>query len=327
VVADRLGSIGHFYPYGQEKPSATTNGTEKFTGYFRDSETGFDYADQRFHNPGTGRFLTVDAGAPKLVDPGSWNRYAYVGGDPINSTDRLGMFSSAEDCTADPDGCVAEDSSGTPLYCTVVTSNPFVAQPLPPICYTSVAYVPPQAEDPTITCEDTLDPGFNPALVGKDLLSTVVMRILNENSFNDRGHRSYQAGNTSGHGTGPFITFDSLSAEDLAIASVIVNLGMTPYSGFNGTLASAEQNGNFANANAIANKRWLGGSPDSDQCQDIREAIDAAETVLNSGSQLPMYYNQWRGVLQGGAVYPPPACGFQIDNTKFFNGNNQPCNP
>ena len=57
---DRLGSIGKYYPYGQEKPSATTNGTEKFTGYFRDSETGFDYADQRYHNPGTGRFLTPD---------------------------------------------------------------------------------------------------------------------------------------------------------------------------------------------------------------------------------------------------------------------------
>jgi hypothetical protein len=34
VGSDRLGSIGKYYPYGQEKPSATTNGTEKFTGYF-----------------------------------------------------------------------------------------------------------------------------------------------------------------------------------------------------------------------------------------------------------------------------------------------------
>ena len=57
---DRLGSVGKYYPYGQEKPSATTNGTEKFAFYFRLSETGFDYADQRYHNPGTGRFLTPD---------------------------------------------------------------------------------------------------------------------------------------------------------------------------------------------------------------------------------------------------------------------------
>jgi RHS repeat-associated protein len=58
VYTDRLGSIGKFYPYGVERPSATANGTEKFTGYFRDAETGLDYADQRYESPGTGRFLT-----------------------------------------------------------------------------------------------------------------------------------------------------------------------------------------------------------------------------------------------------------------------------
>ena len=38
VYSDRLASIGKFYPYGIER-SPTTNGTEKFTGYVRDSET------------------------------------------------------------------------------------------------------------------------------------------------------------------------------------------------------------------------------------------------------------------------------------------------
>jgi RHS repeat-associated protein len=94
VGADRLGSIGKYYPYGQERPSATTNGTEKFTGYFRDSETGLDYADQRYESPGTGRFLTADPiFAVSRRDPGSWNRYAYVGGDPINRTDSSGLVS------------------------------------------------------------------------------------------------------------------------------------------------------------------------------------------------------------------------------------------
>ena len=58
VYSDRLGSVGKFFPYGVERPSATTNGTEKFTGYFRDNETGNDYADQRYMSAGTGRFLT-----------------------------------------------------------------------------------------------------------------------------------------------------------------------------------------------------------------------------------------------------------------------------
>jgi RHS repeat-associated protein len=112
VGADRLGSIGKYYPYGQEKPSATTNGTEKFTGYFRDAETGLDYADQRFHNPGTGRFLTPDAytggGNPK--DPGNWNRYSYAGGDPVNHKDPTGQdWCDADDWTED---CFIEAGPG-----------------------------------------------------------------------------------------------------------------------------------------------------------------------------------------------------------------------
>ena len=90
VYPDRLGSIGKYYPYGIERPSATTNDTEKFTGYFRDSETGNDYADQRYESPGTGRFLTPDRMSGRPADPGSWNKYAYVGGDPVNRADPSG---------------------------------------------------------------------------------------------------------------------------------------------------------------------------------------------------------------------------------------------
>ena len=92
VYPDRLGSIGKYYPYGIERPSATTNDTEKFTGYFRDAETGNDYADQRYESPGTGRFLTVDRmlATSRPGEPNSWNKYAYTGGDPINRVDQNG---------------------------------------------------------------------------------------------------------------------------------------------------------------------------------------------------------------------------------------------
>ena len=110
IASARL--VGYFYPYGQEKPSATTNGTEKFTGYFRDAETGLDYAKKRFHNPGTGRFLTPDhsaAGAPNAPTlTGNWNQYAYVGADPINRTDPRGL-------------CSIQDNP--PCYSTDVTSS------------------------------------------------------------------------------------------------------------------------------------------------------------------------------------------------------------
>ena len=93
VTPDHLGSIGKYFPYGQERPSATTNGTEKFATYFRDSETGLDYAKNRYHQPGMGRFMTPDpySGSARANDPESWNRYPYSGGDPVNNSDPSGL--------------------------------------------------------------------------------------------------------------------------------------------------------------------------------------------------------------------------------------------
>jgi len=96
VATDRLGSIGKFYPFGIERPSATTNDTEKFTGYYRDAATGLDYAKNRYEQPGVGRFMTPDPyqASAGPSDPGSWNRYAYVRGDPVNRVDRRGTDDS-----------------------------------------------------------------------------------------------------------------------------------------------------------------------------------------------------------------------------------------
>jgi RHS repeat-associated protein len=93
VTPDRLGSIGKYFPYGQERPSATQDGKEKFATYFRDSETGLDYAVNRYEQPGMGRFMTPDpyGGSASSNNPGSWNRYAYAGGDPINNLDPDGL--------------------------------------------------------------------------------------------------------------------------------------------------------------------------------------------------------------------------------------------
>ncbi len=113
VYTDRLASIGKFYPYGQERPSATANGTEKFTGYFRDSETGNDYAVNRYIPPGYGRFLTPDRVDGRSSDPGSWNKYAYAGGNPINNVDRLG----SEWCALYPDGEIDFDNCASDQVC------------------------------------------------------------------------------------------------------------------------------------------------------------------------------------------------------------------
>jgi RHS repeat-associated protein len=110
VNEDRLGSVGKYLPYGEDRPGGTnpTGDNEKFATYTRDAANGLDYADQRWHAQGTGRFLTSDpyqaSGGP--TDPASWNRYGYTRSNPIGRRDRLGL--ADEDCEDDED-CPGND--------------------------------------------------------------------------------------------------------------------------------------------------------------------------------------------------------------------------
>ena len=109
VMTDRLGSVrlnahtgerSSYRPYGAEWAPTTSDQRTKFATYYRDS-TGLDYAGQRYYSNVTGRFLTPDpymannGGPGDVADPGSWNRYAYVGGDPINYYDPEGLWKLA----------------------------------------------------------------------------------------------------------------------------------------------------------------------------------------------------------------------------------------
>jgi RHS repeat-associated protein len=115
VTTDRLGSVRKngnsetfkYLPYGEELTS-TPDGREKFATYQRDSgwgtDYGLDYADQRYYDRGSGRFLTPDPGGMSAGDPmnpGSWNRYAYALGDPANLEDPEGLASEGPP----PSGC------------------------------------------------------------------------------------------------------------------------------------------------------------------------------------------------------------------------------
>jgi RHS repeat-associated protein len=64
-----------------------------FATHNRNSCTTVDYADQRFYASTYGRFNTPDPykASGSTRDPGSWNRYAYVGGDPVNFGDPSGL--------------------------------------------------------------------------------------------------------------------------------------------------------------------------------------------------------------------------------------------
>jgi RHS repeat-associated protein len=133
---DRLGSVGKYYPYGEDKSTSNPTGdTWKFGTYWRDSFSSLDYADQRYYNNSLGRFMTSDpyAKSAGTRNPQSWNRYAYVLGDPTNHLDPRGLCSEDDDysdCddTPDDDGGDPEQAgrsqdgggpgdSGTPSSC------------------------------------------------------------------------------------------------------------------------------------------------------------------------------------------------------------------
>ncbi len=65
----------------------------EFTGKERDAETGLDYFGARYFSGAQGRFTSPDPhneGA-QLVDPQSWNMYAYVGNNPLRYVDPDGQ--------------------------------------------------------------------------------------------------------------------------------------------------------------------------------------------------------------------------------------------
>ena len=133
VASDRLGSVtgrsaaadspsvtSHdYYPYGAEIGGATSGNRDKFGTYHRDASTALDYADQRYYAPGNGRFLTADPyeASGGAGEPGSWNRYPYVGGDPVNFGDPSGLAS----CPAGSQTCVdvVAQTTGVPYFVSI----------------------------------------------------------------------------------------------------------------------------------------------------------------------------------------------------------------
>lgn len=98
---DRLGStraltnnsgavVGAFTydPYGNATASSGTTTTPiGYAGAYTDAESGFTYLINRYYDPPTGQFLTVDP-----LDALTATAYGYVGNNPLNGTDPNGMF-------------------------------------------------------------------------------------------------------------------------------------------------------------------------------------------------------------------------------------------
>jgi len=68
-------------------PASTVVNNFRFPGQYYDAETGLHYNLHRYYDPKTGRYLTPDP----IGLAGGINPYVYVGGDPVNLIDPLGL--------------------------------------------------------------------------------------------------------------------------------------------------------------------------------------------------------------------------------------------
>jgi RHS repeat-associated protein len=114
VSPDRLGSAVKHFPYGDE-PTAIGQDSVKFATYYRDQITALDYARNRYYSSTIARFTTADpyGGSARPDAPQTWNRYSYVGGDPVNRNDPSGLDSY---CWSDSSGfrCYTETPGPDP---------------------------------------------------------------------------------------------------------------------------------------------------------------------------------------------------------------------
>ena len=107
------------FPFGENWYGSTDKW--KFTTYERDTESGNDYAMMRSYVNRYGRFLTPDPAGAAAVDPTNpqtWNRYGYVGNDPVNFIDPLGLC-PAPGVYSKSKTCVYVQRIGDHLDCSV----------------------------------------------------------------------------------------------------------------------------------------------------------------------------------------------------------------
>ncbi|MDG2123280.1 MAG: DUF2235 domain-containing protein, partial [Verrucomicrobiales bacterium] len=110
-------------PYGNllqaTGPAAQIN-PFRFSTKYHDDTTGLIYYGLRYYDPNHGRWISRDP----IGEDGGTNLYSFVGNDPINATDLLGLVLFSFDGTGNDrnkDNWDAEDDENTPTNVAVMT--------------------------------------------------------------------------------------------------------------------------------------------------------------------------------------------------------------
>lgn len=97
ATADSAGNIIStidYRPYGSQVLGTPAEGPG-YTGHVNDTDTGLVYMQQRYYDPGIGRFLSVDPLRAMLRAPSHTNRYGYANDNPYRFIDPDGRATVA----------------------------------------------------------------------------------------------------------------------------------------------------------------------------------------------------------------------------------------
>jgi len=100
--------------FGEQLATGSAGLFNRFPGQSYDPETGLFYNGSRYYDPAIGRYAESD---PSGMFGGQNSTYAYVGGDPLGSTDSLGLapedkFKSLSDASKDASAYLANLRGG-----------------------------------------------------------------------------------------------------------------------------------------------------------------------------------------------------------------------
>jgi len=98
MESDAAGQVTYsreYRPYGDQVLGTPKDGPG-FTGHVADVDTGLTYMQQRYYDPGIGRFLSVDPVTADGNTGGNFNRYKYAANNPYKFTDPDGRREAAD---------------------------------------------------------------------------------------------------------------------------------------------------------------------------------------------------------------------------------------
>ena len=92
AVGNTPASVALYYPYGSPRTAQIEGTGTGFTGQVSDLEsgTGLAFYNARYYDPALGRFTQPDTIIPNASNGQSFNRYTYVGNNPVRYTDPTG---------------------------------------------------------------------------------------------------------------------------------------------------------------------------------------------------------------------------------------------